>query len=118
MIDRAALVVPTSWSENVTEDGETPMVGATPVPPRATVLGLPVELCETDRFADFAPVLAGVNVTLIVQVALGASAAEQVFVCANCALSVPVTDTPLTVRLALPVFVIVTVCAELVVLIS
>jgi len=60
------------------------MPGAVPVPPRATVLGLPVPLCVIERLADFAPVLAGVNVTLIVQVALGASAALHVLLCANC----------------------------------
>ncbi len=71
-----------------------------------------------ERLADFAPVLPGVNVTLIVQVTFGASVALQVLLCTNCALSVPMRDTSLTDRFAVPVFVIVTVCALLVVLIS
>jgi hypothetical protein len=56
------------------------MPGAVPVPLSATLVGLPAPLCVTERLADFVPVLAGVNVTLIVQVALGASAAAQVLV--------------------------------------
>ena len=85
------------------------MPGAVPVPPSATVLGLPEALCAIDRLADLAPVLDGVNVTLIVQLAFGVSDAEQVFVWANCAASAPVIDMPLTERLAVPVLVIVTV---------
>jgi hypothetical protein len=99
-------------------EGETLMPGAVPVPLSATLVGLPAPLCVIERLALLLPVDPGVNVTLIVQVALGARAALQVLLCANCALSVPVTDTPLTVRFAVPVFVIVTVCALLVVLIS
>jgi hypothetical protein len=59
------------------------MLGATPVPLSAILLGLPVPLCVIERLADFAPVLAGVNVALIVQVAFGASVALQVLLCAN-----------------------------------
>jgi len=59
------------------------MPGAVPVPLSETLLGLPVPLCVIERLADFAPVLAGVNVTLIAQVALGASAAEQVLIRVN-----------------------------------
>jgi hypothetical protein len=103
---------------NDSVEGERLMPGAVPVPVSATVLGLPVPLWVTERLALLLPVDPGVNVTLIVQVAFGARAALQVLLCANCALSVPVTDTPLTVRFALPVLVIVTVCALLVVLIS
>jgi hypothetical protein len=55
-----------------------------------------------------------VNVTLIVQLLLGATL-EQVFVCENCAASAPVRLTPLIVSVALPVLLTVTVCAELVV---
>jgi hypothetical protein len=89
-----------------------------PVPASDTVVGLPDALCTSESDAVLPPVEAGVNVTLIVQVAFGASALEQVFVCVNCALSVPVTDTPLIVSEAVPVFVIVTVCTLLVVLMS
>jgi hypothetical protein len=103
---------------NDSVEGETLMPGAVPVPVSATVLGLPEPLWVIERLALLLPVELGVNVTLIVQVALGASAALQVLLCANCALSVPVNDTPLTARFALPVLVIITVCALLVVLIS
>jgi len=60
------------------------MPGAVPVPLRATVLGLPVPLCAIERLALLLPVNPGVNVTLIVQVAFGASAALHVLLCANC----------------------------------
>jgi hypothetical protein len=103
---------------NDSVEGERLIPGAVPVPLTAILLGLPAPLCEIETAALLLPVDPGVNVTLIVQVALGARAALQVLLCANCALSVPVTDTPLTVRFAVPVFVIVTVCALLVVLIS
>ena len=85
------------------------MPGAVPEPLSATARGLPVALCAIDKLADLAPVLAGVNVTLIVQLAFGASEVVQVFVWTNCATSAPVIDTPLTVRFAVPVLVIVTV---------
>jgi hypothetical protein len=93
--------------------GDTPIPGAVPVPASDTVLGLPEPLCAIEIEADFPPVLDGVNVTLTVQVAFGVRALEQVLLWANCALSVPVTDTLLIVRLAVPVLVIVTVCAAL-----
>jgi hypothetical protein len=63
-------------------------------------------------------VLVGVKVTLTVQDALGAIAAAQELFSANWPLSVPVSDTPLTVRFAVPVLVIVTDRVALVVLIS
>jgi hypothetical protein len=94
--------------------------GKTPVPVMLTKLGLLAALCAMERPPVLAPREVGVNVTLTAHVAFsfGASALEQVFVCVNCALSAPVTDTPLIVSEALPVFVIVTVCALLVVLMS
>jgi hypothetical protein len=70
---------------NDSVEGERLMPGAVPVPVSATVLGLPVPLWVIERLADLAPVLAGVNVMLIVQVAFGARAALQVLLCANCA---------------------------------
>ena len=94
------------------------MPGAVPAPLRDTEVGLPEALCTIDKLADFSPVLAGVNVTLIVQLAFGASEIVQVFVRENWVLSLPVTDTPLTTRFAVPVLVTVTACTPLVVLIS
>jgi hypothetical protein len=83
-----------------------------------TKLELLAALCVMERPPVLAPLEVGVNVTRTAHVAFGASALEQVFVCVNCALSVPVTDTPLIVSEAVPVFVIVTVCTLLVVLMS
>jgi len=60
------------------------MPGAVPVPLSATLVGLAVPLCVIERLALLPPVDPGVNVTLIVQVALGASAALHVLLCANC----------------------------------
>ena len=59
------------------------MLGAVPVPVSATLEGLFAPLCVIERLADFTPVVPGVNVTLIVQVALEARALAQLFVCAN-----------------------------------
>jgi hypothetical protein len=94
--------------------GDTPIPGAVPVPASDTVLGLPEPLWAIEIEADFPPVLDGVNVTLTVQVAFGVRALVQVLLWANWVVSVPVTDTLLIVRLAVPVLVIVTVCAALV----
>jgi hypothetical protein len=63
------------------------------------------------------PVAVGLKVTLIVQFAPAATLAPQVFVCEKSPLFVPVMaiPEPLKVRVALPVFVKVTLCAELLV---
>jgi hypothetical protein len=63
------------------------------------------------RLADMVPVVFGVNVTLTVQDVPAATPEAQVFVSANIAASVPVTEMPLTAREAVPVLVIVTTCA-------
>jgi len=57
--------------------------GAVPVPLIATDVGLPAALCVMLRLAALSPVPVGLNVRLIVQVAFGAKAVEQVFVWAN-----------------------------------
>ena len=66
-------------------------------------------------FAVSVPLIEGVNVTVIVQVAWGATALVQVLVWLKSALLVPVTLTPVTFRSVLPVLVTVTVCGLLVV---
>ena len=68
---------------NVRLVGLTPIVGAVPVPESATVLGLAAALWAMLRLALFAPVDVGVNVTLIVQLAFGASEAPQLVVRPN-----------------------------------
>ena len=63
------------------------------------------------------PVAVGVKVTLIVQFAPAATLAPQVLVCEKSPLFVPVIvmPEPLKVSVALPVFVRVTFCEELLV---
>jgi hypothetical protein len=91
-----------------------------PVPVSDTVVGLPTALCAIDTLALFAPMLAGVNVRLTVQLPLGATDAPQVVVRANCDASAPVTviaaaPPPGNTRSVVPVLLIVTVCDALVV---
>src|SRR5207253_11305756 len=63
----------TRWSPNDREVGETePEAGATPVPLRATLCGLPAALSATLRVPLRAPVAVGLNVTLMAQLALAA----------------------------------------------
>ena len=71
----AALVVPTRRLANVIAVGESVTVGATPVPVRATVCGLPAALSFTVTVAGRAPAAIGPNVTEIVQLAPAASVA-------------------------------------------
>ena len=114
----AALVRLVRWLPNVRLLGLTPIVGAKPVPEMVTVLGLPAALWAMLILALFAPVEAGVNVTLTVQLAFGASEALQVVVRANWLASVPPTvialdPPPVNTRSAVPELLIVTVCAAL-----
>jgi len=88
-----------------------------PVPVSVTVWGLPAALSVMVNVPGRVPVAVGVNVTLIVQFAFAASVAgsvPQVFVCAKS----PEVAIVLIVKLPVPVFVSVTVCAGLVVLSS
>ena len=55
--------------------------GAIPVPVSGTVCGLPAALSVTLTVADRAPVVVGVNVTLMVQLVPAASVEPQPFVC-------------------------------------
>src|SRR5580700_6465158 len=75
-----------------------------------TELAAVLSVMVTVPIAD--PAAVGVKVTLTVQMPPGATADVQVLVAANGAVAV----TPVTVRLAVPVFVIVTTCTALVVL--
>src|SRR5206468_10420164 len=65
----AALVVPTVWLAKVSEVGErlAVVVGAAPVPVRATVCGLPEALSVTLELPVRVPDAVGVNVTLMLQ---------------------------------------------------
>jgi hypothetical protein len=109
----AALVVPTFCDANVRLAGESEAPGPVPVPDRLTEFG---ELAAFDATATeplLAPDAVGLNVTDTLQVPAGATV-PQVVVAAKSPAFVPPTVTPLTTRLALPVFVTVTVCAALV----
>jgi hypothetical protein len=85
----AALLVPTDWLTNVIEAGVTLTEDVAPVPERFNVCGLPAASSAIVSVAVRAPVAAGVKVTLMVQLALGARLAPQVFVCVKSPLLVP-----------------------------
>jgi hypothetical protein len=110
-----ALVVPRFWLVKVRLVGVAAATGALPVPVRVTVCGLPPALSVMLTEAVRAPVAAGVNVTLIVQLPLAATELPQVLVTAKSPGSVPVVPTLVIVKLAFPVLVRVTDCAALVV---
>ncbi len=79
----AALVLPTCWLPKlrlVLERVTAGAAGATPVPVRLTLCGLPAALSVIDTVPVRVPVAVGVNVTLIVQLAAAATDAPQVFV--------------------------------------
>lgn len=112
--------------EQLPPDGQFAPVAApseksVPVPVREIVCGLPDALSVMVTEAVRLPVADGVNVTLIEQFAFTASVAllaGQVLVCAKSLLFVPVTEMLEIVRGAVPEFVSVTLCAELVVVMS
>ena len=68
-------------------DGAKLMPGATPVPDRVTICGLPLALSVTVIVPGWLPVAVGVNVTLMVQFAPAATDAPQVLLCAYCVLA-------------------------------
>jgi len=79
----AALVVPTAWLPKDRVVGLRDADGATPTPERATVWLVAGFATFIARFADLVPVVLGVNVRVIVQLALMARVAgkgPQVFV--------------------------------------
>ena len=115
----AALVVPWSWSAKVTLAGVTLMVGATPVPVRGTLRGLPAVLSVIESDADLAPVVVGEKTTFTVvdppgETVMGRVAALKL----KAAASGPMMARLLMTRSAVPVFVKVIGLDELVVLIS
>ena len=80
---------------------------AAPVPPKAAAFGLPTPLDVTVIAPFRAPSTVGVNVTLIVQEAVGASVAGQALVCAKS----PEATMLAMVRVVPPTFCSVTTCA-------
>ena len=86
----------------------------TPVPLSVACCGLPLALSVMLRVPVRLPRAVGVNVRLMVQVALAARLAGQLLVCAKSPLLVMLA----TLRAALPVFFKVTDCEALVVLMT
>ena len=91
--------------------GKKLALGATPVPVRLTVCGLPVALSVTVMVPGWLPVAVGVKVTVMVQLAPAATDVPQVLVWAYCALAAMLV----MVSAPVPPLVSVTVCAALVV---
>jgi hypothetical protein len=97
--DCAELAVFISWPLNVSELADNPGVGAAPVPLRDTTLGLPAALSVIVKVPVLGPVAVGVKVTLTVQLLLAARVVPQLLLCAK----LPLMETELMLRLALPV---------------
>ena len=103
------LVVPTDWFPKERLLGERLAAGAVPVPVRVTLWGLPLALSVMVTDAVRLPLAAGVKVRLMVQLAPAATELPQVLVWAKSLALVPVTATLVTLKVALPVLVRVTV---------
>lgn len=113
--DCAALVVFRFWLAKVRVEAVRLTAGPEPVPVRASVCGLLLRLSAMLTEAARAPSAVGVNFTVIVQVALSASELPQLFVSEKSPGLAPVRVMLVMVKLALPVFVRIEVCAALVV---
>jgi hypothetical protein len=102
------LLKPTAVVGNVREMGKKTTAGVPPVPESGTLCAPPGAVSEKLRLAlSDAPTL-GINVTLTVQLAPGATIEPQPFVMGKSAAFVPVTVTLLMVRDTVPEFVRVT----------
>jgi hypothetical protein len=101
----AALLVPTAWLENARLVGARVTADWSPVPVSVIVCGLPDALSVTVTVPVRVPVVVGVKVTLMVQFAPAAKLAPQALVW----LKSPVDAMLLTLSVALPVLVRVTV---------
>src|SRR5579872_1743859 len=112
----AVLVVPILWLLNTRLAVVMLAMGPVPVPVRFTVWGLPPALSAMLTNAERLPMLAGVNVTLMVQLAFAATELAHVFVTAKSPGSVPAVPMLVIVKAAFPVFVRSTDCGALVVL--
>ena len=93
---------------NASEVGERPtaapvVLDETPLPPRATVCGLPLALSVTETPALRFPVAVGLNAALIVQLVPAARLEPQVWVWVKSPLLVPVMAMPLMLSAAAPV---------------
>src|SRR5262245_4799054 len=114
----AALVVFTVWLPKLRLAADRPTTGATPVPLKVTACGMPLPLSVMLSAAPRLPVAVGVNVTLIVQLALSALVAVltgQLLVCALLPYTTLFRSILLIVSAPGPLLVKVTFCAALVV---
>ena len=107
-----ALVVPTSWLENVRLAGDTARFTVAPCPLNATVRGLPGELSVMVSVPVRIPRTVGVKVTWIAQFPPDAETLAQLF---DAMAKSPLMATLETVRASVPRSEMVTNCGELVV---
>src|SRR5215469_2877743 len=105
------LTVPMGTGPNARPPGATAMRGFTPVPVSATVSGLDPALLVILSVPDCGPIVFGEKVTVMTHDWPGSSGLPHAV--ASAVKSPVVTGRP-TIRLAVPVFVTVTVCAWLV----
>src|SRR5579859_7859531 len=111
----AAVVEPTVVAAKLSEVGVSVTAGAVPVPVRATDCGDPVALSAIESDAPNAPAAAGLNSTETVQVAAAASVVPQVVAdLMNEVALVPVMVSEVRFSVAVPEFLMVTVCAAVV----
>jgi hypothetical protein len=104
----AGLFVPTDCDANVRLAGVSATVGAepaVPVPLKATVCGLPLALSAMETEAVRVPAAVGLNVTLIVQLALAAIPVPHVLVWLKSTGSVPEKLILEMVSVAVPLLV-------------
>jgi len=103
--------VPSGTSPKLTVNGERVAEGAEllPVPLRATDCGVPAALSATVRLAERLPVVVGVSVTLMIQLAPAATLEPQVEVCEKLAAFTPLMAIAEMFSGAKPVFISVTV---------
>lgn len=111
--DCAALVVLRFWLAKVREPLERLAVGALPVPVKATASGLLWRLSAMLIVAVRVPEAVGVNFAIIVQLALTPNELGQLFVWEKSLGSAPTMVKLEIVKLAVPVFDIVTLCTAL-----
>jgi hypothetical protein len=110
---RGALLAPTAVPGKLRPTEDNAAIGAIPVPLMGAVCGLPDALSLIFTFDERLPVLVGLNVTLIVQLALAASDAGQVLVSEKSTVLPPDNTMPVTDNDAVPVLVSVITCAVL-----
>jgi len=107
----AGEVVLTRWTPKLLKlAGENDSAGAVPVPDKDAVCGLPPRASSAiESMPERLPDAVGVNVTLILQMALGARAVPHVLLCAKS----PLTEIELMLSVALPEFMSVIVWTAL-----